>query len=290
MYDVIVIGTGIAGLSAALTLQMHRKELLWIGSGSFSEKIRKAERIHNYPGLSDVSGEEFSAALRKQVDAAGLQIKDDTVTGVYAMGDSFAVSTVGDMFESRSVILTTGVESVKSVENEEAFLGRGVSYCATCDGLLYKGKTIAVVCTAADKAHEAEYLASLAAKTYYVPMFKNAEPLAGETETIREMPVRIEGGKRVERLIFKSREIAVDGVFFLKTAVAPAVLVGGLKAENGHVAVKRDMSTNLPGLFAAGDCTGQPYQYAKAAGEGNVAAHSAVAYLRSRKAEGQPRG
>lgn len=281
MYDVIIIGTGVAGVSAALTLQLHNKNILWLGSSDLSEKIRKAERIKNYPGLTSVSGENFAAALKAQVEDAGLVITAQTATGVYAMGNYFTVTTAKENFESRAVILATGVESVKSVEDEEKFLGRGVSYCATCDGFLYKGKDVAVVCTCKDKESEAEYLASLAKKVYYVPLYKDVSLKGENVEFVRGMPVKIEGNKRVEKLVFKDRELFVDGVFFLKTAVAPAVLVGGLQTENGHVIVGRDASTNLKGLFAAGDCTGRPYQYAKAAGEGNVAAHTAVEYLRS---------
>ncbi len=280
-YDVIVVGAGMAGLSAALTLRLHNLKILWLGTPLLSEKIRKAEKIKNYPGISSVSGEDFGALLRVQAEEAGLSIVSETATGIYAMGGYFAVSTEKNTFESLSVILATGVESVKSVAGEEEFLGRGVSYCATCDGFLYKGKTIAVVCTSKEKEGEADYLASLAEKVYYIPLYKDPAFSAPNAEMVGGMPLKIEGKKRVEKLLFKDRELAVDGIFFLKSAAPPAVLVGGLKTEAEHVAVARDMSTNIKGLFAAGDCTGRPYQYAKAAGEGNVAAHSVVEYLRS---------
>lgn len=280
-YDVIIVGAGMAGLSAALTLRLHNLKILWLGTPLLSEKIRKAEKIKNYPGISSVSGEDFGAILRAQAEEAGLSIVSETATGIYAMGGYFAVSTEKNTFESLSVILATGVESVKSVAGEEDFLGRGVSYCATCDGFLYKGKTIAVVCTSKEKEGEADYLASLAEKVYYIPLYKDPAFSAPNAEMVGGMPLKIEGKKRVEKLLFKDRELAVDGIFFLKSAAPPAVLVGGLKTEAEHVAVARDMSTNIKGLFAAGDCTGRPYQYAKAAGEGNVAAHSVVEYLRS---------
>lgn len=287
MYDVAVIGTGVAGISAALTLQLHHKTILWLGKKSLSVKIEKAEEIRNYPGLSAVDGKTFSAALKKQIDEAGLQITEEQATGVYAMGDYFTVLTNAGSYESRAVILATGVETAKTVSGENEFLGRGVSYCATCDGFLYKGKTIAVIATDAEKEGETEYLAALAGKVYYIPLYKNPALQGGNIEVISEKPKAIAGGKRVEKLIFDGRELPVDGVFCLKNAVAPAVLVGGLKTENGHAVVARDTSTNIRGCFAAGDCTGAPYQYAKAAGEGNVAAHAVVAYLRERaKREG----
>ena len=286
MYDVAVIGTGVAGISAALTLQLHNKSILWIGRKSLSEKIRKAERIKNYPGLSAVSGSAFCAALEAQIAEAGLQITEEQATGVYAMGESFTVLTNAGSYQSRTVILATGVESAKTLSGETEYLGRGVSYCATCDGFLYKGKTIAAVSTGAEKEGEAEYLASLAEKLYYIPLYKDCGLQGGNIEIVSDRPTSIIGNKRVEKLCFRDRELPIDGIFFLKNAVSPAILVGGLKTENGHVVASRDTSTNIKGCFAAGDCTGAPYQYAKAAGEGNVAAHAVVSFLRNLKKEG----
>ncbi len=283
MVDCIIIGSGLAGISAALTLQANKKEFLLFGANSLSEKIEKAEKIHNYPGFSDVSGKEFQAALKTQLAAAKIDINEEKVAGVYALKSGFTVLTQeGKQYESRAVILACGVESIKQIEGEEEFLGRGVSYCATCDGALYKGKTIGVVCTTKRLEHEIGYLADYAKQVYLIPMYKNVEIARENITVIQKMPTKIEGEKRVNKLIFakEPKEIPVDGVFMLRESVSPAVLVGGLQTENGHVVVGRDMSTNIKGLFAAGDCTGRPYQYTKAAGEGNIAAHSASEYLR----------
>lgn len=280
MYNVAVIGTGVAGISAALTLQLHNKNILWLGYKDLSPKIKRAEKIKNYPGLSSVTGEEFFAALKKQVEDAALAITEEQVTGVYAMGGYFVLSTSGGEYESRAVILATGVETAGELPGEREFLGRGVSYCATCDGFLYKDKTIAVVATGREKEPEAEYLATLAKKVYYVPSYKACGLKGVNIESVEDRPRAVTGGKRAEKLCFDDRELTVDGIFFLRNALAPAALVGGLKTEGGHVIVQRDGSTNLKGCFAAGDCTGAPYQYAKAAGEGNVAAHAVISYLR----------
>ncbi len=281
MVDCIIIGSGLAGISAALTLQANRKEFLIFGSKALSEKIEKAERIHNYPGLSDVSGKEFVRVLNEQLDQAGIVIKEEKVAGVYALKSGFTLLTQeGTQYESRAVILACGVESIKQIAGEEEFLGRGVSYCATCDGFLYKDKTIGVVCTTKRLEHEIGYLADYAKRIYLAPMYKNVEIQRDNITVIRKLPTSIAGTKRVEKLVFSGEEIAVDGVFMLRESVSPAVLVGGLQTENGHVVVGRDMSTNIKGLYAAGDCVGRPYQYTKAAGEGNVAAHSVSEYLR----------
>lgn len=281
MVDCIIIGSGLAGISAALTLQANRKEFLIFGSKALSEKIEKAEKIHNYPGLPDVSGRAFSEALKAQLESAGIEVKEEKVAGVYALKSGFTVLTQeGKQYESRAVILACGVESVRQIEGEEEFSGRGVSYCATCDGFLYKDKTIGVVCTTKRLEHEIGYLADFAKRVYLVPMYKNVEVRRENITVIKKMPTKIVGGKRVEQLVFPTEEVPVDGVFMLRESVSPAILVGGLHTENGHVVVGRDMSTNLNGLYAAGDCTGRPYQYTKAAGEGNIAAHSVSEYLR----------
>ena len=124
------------------------------------------------------------------------------------------------------------------------------------------------------------YLADFAEKVYLIPMYKDVEIGRENIEIIKKMPTKIDGGKRVERICFGADELLIDGVFVLRESTSPAVLVGGLEMENGHVKVDRAMATNLAGCFAAGDCTGRPYQYAKAVGEGNVAAHSVSEYVK----------
>jgi thioredoxin reductase (NADPH) len=279
MFDTAIIGTGPAGISAALTLRSLKKKIILFGSQKLSQKIRVAERIRNYPGLPGVSGMQMQEAFLDQLQKMEIPITDKTVTGIYNMGTHYGILCDQEMFEARTVILATGVEAVKPIPGELEFVGRGVSYCATCDGFLYKGKTIGVLCTTKDLEHEIEYLASLAEKVYLIPLYKDVAVKAGNMEIIQRKPAAIEGSMKVEKLAFEDREVAVDGIFMLKQAVAPSVLLYGLETADGHILVDRACKTNLPGCFAAGDCTGRPYQYVKAAGEGNVAAHSAVEYL-----------
>lgn len=281
-YDCAIIGTGPAGLSAALTLKALNKTFLWFGSAKLSQKIRKAEKIANFPGLSNVSGAEMASRFTQQIQEADISITEKTVTTVCHMGDYYGILCDQEMFEASTVILATGVESIKPISGELELLGAGVSYCATCDGLLYRGKKIAVVSTSAEFEHEAAYLSTLAEKVYFVPLYRDGN-LAGENiHTIRQMPRAVLGTGRVQGLQFDEETIAVDGVFFLKAAVSPSALVMGLETENGRIIVDRNCKTNLPGCFAAGDCTGRPYQYVKAAGEGNVSAHSVVQFLSQR--------
>ena len=227
-------------------------------------------------------------ALQSQLKAAEITVKTEKVAGVYALKDKFSILTqAGTTYESKTVILACGVETVRQIDGEEAYVGRGVSYCATCDGFLYKGKTIAVFCTTKTLEHEIGYLADIAEKVYLIPMYKNVEIERDNIVKIIKMPTKIGGGMRVNTISFPAppaenipADLPIDGVFMLRECVSPAVLVGGLQTENGHVVVGRDMSTSLAGCFAAGDCTGRPYQYAKAVGEGNIAAHSVTEYLK----------
>jgi len=279
MFDTAIIGTGPAGISAALTLKALKKEILLFGSGQLSRKIRVAEEIRNYPGLSMISGTGMAEAFGRQLEAMEIPITEKTVTGIYHMGTHYGILCNQEVFEAKTVILCTGVESVKPIPGELEFAGRGVSYCATCDGFLYKGKTIGILCTDKELEHEIRYLADLAKEVHLIPMYKNPQVTGDNIRILRKMPTAIRGGMKVSSLVFGEEEIPVDGVFMLKQAVAPSVLLYGLETEDGHITVDRACRTNLPGCFAAGDCTGRPYQYVKAAGEGNVAAHSAADYL-----------
>lgn len=280
MYDCAVIGTGAAGVSAALTLKALNLDFVLIGPAKLSAKIRSAEKIKNYPGLPAVSGEEMSRVFSQQLAGAEINITEKTVTGVYPAGGGFAVLCGDELLEAKTVILATGVEAVKPIKGELEFLGRGVSYCATCDGALYKNKRIAVLCTEKELEHEVGFLASLAEKVYFLPLYKEVEVQPENVERIAGMPLEIKGEGKAEKLVLRDSELSIDGVFLLKAAMPPAALVSGLETRSGHIAVNRAQETNLKGVFAAGDCTGRPYQYAKAAGEGNVAAHSVYEYLK----------
>ncbi|MGM9534247.1 MAG: NAD(P)/FAD-dependent oxidoreductase [Intestinibacter sp.] len=281
VYDTIIIGTGPAGLSAALNLKIHGKNILWIGSKELSSKVGKAEEILNYPGIPRVTGKELNEAFLKHIEDMDLTISEYMVNGIQKFGKNYAVMAESDFYEAKTVLLCTGVATVGTLPGEEDLVGKGVSYCATCDGSLYKGKNIGIICKSARFEHEVSYLANIAEKVYYFPLYKDNSVEADNIIKQTEKPVKInEKDGRVSSITLKNgEEIFVDGVFCLRESVSLNTLLPKLETENGHIVVNRKMETNLSGCYAAGDCTGRPYQYTKAVGEGNIAAHSIISYL-----------
>lgn len=283
--DIAIIGTGPGGVSAALTAKVRNKNILLIGKKQMSDKVSKAHQIMNYPGLPAVTGADMAKAFEKQLAMMEINITDSRIGTVYAMGDYFAIQAGEEVLEAKSVILACGVVSGKTLPGEEEMLGRGVSYCATCDACFYKGKKVAVIGYGKDAEHEADFLAEVAAEVLYFPMYQDVPGVSEQVMVIKERPKEIFGEKKVEGLRTEQGEYLVDGVFVLRDAVSPKQLVPGLELDGNHVKVNLSMETNIPGLFACGDITGTPYQYIKAAGQGNVAALSAVAYLDAKKHE-----
>lgn len=280
MYDTIIIGSGPAGLSVALNLQIHHKDFLWFGTGRMSEKVLKAQEIDNYPGLPAVTGTELFEHFDAHRNQMGICITEKMVTNIMPMKEHYMVLADNEIYEAKTLALCMGVANVKPLAGEEEFLGRGVSYCATCDGNFYKDKKIAVYANASRYEHEVEFLADLASEVEYFPAYSKVGVQRENVTVSTDFPVEIGGTLKACDITLKSGEKhAVDGVFILRNAIAPSTLLKQLEVEEGHILVNRRMETNLPGCFAAGDCTGRPYQYAKAVGEGNVAAHGIIEYL-----------
>lgn len=280
MFDAAIIGTGPAGLSAALNLKIHNKNIVWLGSAAICEKVCLAEDIRNFVGFSSISGMELAECLRKQADDAELAVTDKVVNTVVPMGDKFGILAGSDFFEAKTVLLATGIAMNGQIKGEAERLGHGVSYCATCDGRLYKGKRIAVVCNAARLEHEVSFLAELAEHIDYFPYYPDNGIVLPNVTVHTEKPVEVIGEGHAEGLMLSDGNILeISGLFCLRTSVALANLMKEVHSEDGHIIVDRSMMTNIKGCFAAGDCTGRPYQYAKAIGEGCIAAHSIINYL-----------
>jgi thioredoxin reductase (NADPH) len=270
-YDIAIIGSGPAGLSAALNAKIRNKDFIIFGSKELSNKLVKAHKINNYLGFYEKSGSEIKNEFENHLNSMGINITEERINNIYSMGEYFAVMANEKIYEATSIILATGVNFGKPFSGEEKYLGKGVGYCATCDAPLYKDKVVTIIAYNKHDEAEANFIATIASKVYYIPMYKEAVEVDELIEIIKDTPVEISGEVFVDKLILKNSEIKTDGIFILRDSISPGQLVPGL------------MKTNLEGCFAAGDIVGTPYQYIKAAGEGNIAALSAVAYLDRRK-------
>lgn len=278
-YDIAIIGSGPAGLSAALNAKIRKKKFVIFGNDELSGKLVKAQKINNYLGFYGMSGAEIKEQFDSHIKSMDIKITNERINNIYSMGDYFALMANDKTYEALTVILATGVNFGKPFEGEERLLGKGVGYCATCDAPLYKNKVVTIIAYSKKEESEANFVASIASKVYYIPMYNENIELDPKIEVIKGIPIKIEGQNKVEKLILKDREIETEGLFILRESVSPGQLVPGLKVTENHVEVDRLMKTNLNGCFAAGDIVGMPYQYIKAAGEGNIAALSAVSYL-----------
>lgn len=278
-YDIAIVGSGPAGLSAALNARIRNKSFIIFGSKNLSNKIEKAQKINNYLGFYNRSGKEIKEEFQKHIEAMDINITEEKVNNIYSMGDYFSLMVNEKIYEATTVILATGVNFGKPFKGEDEFLGRGVGYCATCDAPLYKEKIVTIISYNKHEESDANFIANIASKVYYIPMYNEEVEVDSSIEIIKDTPLEIIGDKKVNKLILKNSEIDTDGVFILRDSVSPKQLVPGLKLDGSHVEVDRKMHTNLKGCFAAGDIVGTPYQYIKAAGEGNIAALSAVAYI-----------
>lgn len=278
-YDIAIIGSGAAGVSAAINAKIRKKKAIVFGNKDLSKKITAAPAIHNYPGLPAISGEDLGKQFQDHMDTMGIEITEERINNIYAMGDYYTLMGNSTMYEASTIILATGVNFGKPLEGEDAYLGKGVGYCATCDAPLYRGKTVVIIAYNKHEEAEANFVASIAGKVYYIPMYKDEVEVSDSIEIIRDTPMEVSGDDFVRQLILKKQIIDTDGIFILRESVSPGQLVPGIALDENHIYVNRKMETNLPGCFAAGDIVGTPYQYVKAAGEGNIAALSAVAYL-----------
>lgn len=287
-YDIAIIGTGPAGLEAALTAKNRNKSIVLFGSKDLSPKMKSIEHpITNYLGLPNVTGKQMVEIFTKQLEDAGIEITEKRVTTVYAMGDFFNLQlNDGNFVEASTVILAIGVAAGKPYPGENQFLGRGASYCATCDAPLYKGKHVTVIGGSPEEEVEADFLGDVCADVDYIPLYKEEPKFTHDNIKVMNVkPQEIAGAMKVNSLKTDAGEINTDAVFILRAAQFPGQLVPGLAVENNAVKVDREMKTNLPGLFAAGDIVGLPYQFTKSAGEGNIAAISAATYLDKKRRE-----
>ena len=262
MRDIIIIGSGPAGLSAAITACSRDKSVTVISNDASGSGLFKAPVVDNYPGLPGISGAELSKRLCDHAMQAGAEIITGRATSALKSKSGISVAYGNDMISGKTLILAPGVIQTSVFPGEAELLGRGVSYCATCDGMLYRGKKVVVISLSPEAPAEAEYLRSIGC----------------DVTELTTKNVVINGTSKFKSITADGDVIACDAVFILRQSISPSALLKGLDTENGHIMVSHGYMTSVEGVFAAGDCIGAPYQIAKAVGEGQLAAFSAIEY------------
>ena len=277
MYDVIIIGSGPAGISAALYLKRAKKNVLILSQGKSA--LEKAEKIENYYGIVSISGKELYKIGIKQAERLQIPIEQDEVTNI-SYENHFIVTTVNREYEASYVILATGTNRIApNIKGIREFEGKGVSYCAICDAFFYRGKDVAVIGNGNYALHEAKQLKpvvkSVTILTDGKEMVQNrdASDFAIDEEPIREF----RGNSVIEEVEFaNNKKKKIDGVFVAIGTASSTDLARkiGAVVKNNTIVVNENMETTVKGLYACGDCTGGLLQVNKAVYEGAKAALS----------------
>lgn len=279
MYDVIIIGSGPAGISAGIYLKRAKKNVLIISKGNSA--LEKAEKIDNYYGVLSVSGKELYELGIKQAKALDIHIEDDEVTNI-SFENNFIVTTVNRQFESKYVIIATGTNrKTPNIKGIKEFEGKGVSYCAICDAFFYRNKDVAVLGNGNYAIHEASHLKPIAKS---VTILTNGKEIV-ENRSVQEFeiddtPIReFRGSNVIEEIEFDNNNTKkIDGVFIAIGTASSTDLAKkiGAVVKNNNIVVDENMETTVKGMYACGDCTGGLLQVNKAVYEGAKAALSII--------------
>ncbi len=298
MYDVLILGAGPAGLSAAIYTSRYELRAVVIGK-SFGMASETSD-IENYIGIYPVKGIELILKFREHAKKFGAEIFDEEAVSIEKKGGIFIAKTKTRQFEGKSVIFAMGGTKRKiGLVEEEKFIGKGISYCATCDGLFFRDKIVAVLGGANSAITTATIMSDLAKKVYLIHKGNKFEAAPGLIDKLKKKEnvefisnsavKKIEGNTFVSSVTIdrkgKKQKIAVEGVFveFGYTPNSGLAKKLGVETEDNRIAVKDDMSTNAKGFFAAGDVTTGSNKFDQiitAAAEGAIAAHSAYKFLR----------
>ncbi len=293
--DVAIVGGGPAGYSAAINAANRGRSVLILSGDYKNSYLYKASVIENMPGFPGKSGAEILEAFRDHALAFGaVEVRAQVLMIMPFPTDDgsslFQIASGNTLLLARSCILATGVSAFKPYPGEDTYLGRGVSYCATCDGMLYRGKNVCVIGKSPDAVEEAVHLSKIGCLVHFFASSADLKKWSGvlPENTFEEITASssfsVEGEQTVTALIADGKKIPADGVFILRASIAPDALVPGIELEDAHLRVSRNMETSVPGVFAAGDCTGKPLQIAKALGEGLIAALSADSFISAQEA------
>ena len=285
MYDIIIIGAGPAGVSASLYTKRAGKDTLIIYSGNSS--LEKTDKIENYYGFENgISGEELYNNGINQAKNIGVDIKNEDIIKIEQTSEnSFIVYTSTNKYEAQAIIMAVGQKRRElEVKGASELEGKGVSYCAICDGFFFRNKDVVVIGSGDYAVSETNDLINLANKiTILTNGEKAPEVRADNVEIITKDIKEISGENKVEGVVFQDNtEIKADGVFIAQGGNGPTAIAKklGLVLKNNRIEVDENMHTNIQGIFACGDCTEGLLQVCKAVYEDAKAGLEAVSYLR----------
>ena len=300
MYDIIVIGAGPAGLTAAIYARRAEKSVLLLEKATFGGQITHSPLVENYPGFPTASGNEIAEKMVEQALAQGAEIELDTATCITGDAGNFTVQGEAGSYSGKTVIMATGSRHrMLGLDREEELTGEGVSYCAVCDGAFYKDKTVAIIGGGNSALQEAISLSNGCKKVYVIQnlgFFTGEEKLAQELYKrdnveiiLSTMVTELIGEKQLAGIRLKNEEtgemseLSLDGIFVAIGQVADNESFGDVVAlnENGYIISGEDcLPQSKPGIFAAGDCrTKAIRQVTTATADGAVAALSACRFL-----------
>lgn len=301
-YDVIIIGGGPAGLTAAQYSARAKLKTVILDKSPLSGALAYTNRIENYPGVKPISGIELLNILRKQAIEFGAEYLEQQVVGIDLKGSPKKVFTISGQYIGMSVIIATGSMGRKAtIKGEEEFLGKGVSYCASCDAAFFGGKVAAVIGSSMEALKEADAVARNARKVYIITPHKEIPTSKEDQPVLRNQKIEVLYGRTLKAIYGddvvkgitiadssgKEDDLGVDGVFIYLYGTKPITgfLAGSLDITgNGCIEVDREMQTNIEGVFAAGDVICKRVRQAIiSAAEGCIAALSAERYLYHKK-------
>ena len=285
-FDIAVIGGGPAGIAAAITAQSKGRKVVLFEAHGFSPRLRSVTEVNDYLGLRPMSGTELMDHFVAHLSRTDVFVVEEKVVSLREVGEGFVICTPSGNFEVDAVVLCTGVSRSNLLIGEKEFMGRGVSYCAKVDGVKYKGKRVAAIATTDDAMDEIEILADYCEHVYLFPRYSGFRPPKRKNITIViEPPTEITGTDRVTGLHTDTDFFGVQAVFMFRATDPLNSFLPELQIRGRSVYVDDQAQTNIEGVFAGGDCTGQPWQCNRAAGQGQKAALSAIRYLAKRDEE-----
>lgn len=285
MYDLIIIGMGISGISAAIYAKRANLKVLMIESSAPGGTLNKITNVENYPGISSVSGPDFAFNLFTKVQELEIEYKIEEVTDIIT--DTKTIKTKNNVYQAKNILIATGRRpKLLGLDNEEALLGKGISTCALCDGALYKNKEVAVIGGGSSALAESIHLSKLVKKVYLIHRreeFRGEDTLVEEVKNTNNIELILnneikelkEENDILSGLILKdSQELNVSALFIYIGFIPNTSFIenSDIKLDKGYIIVDKDGATNISGIYASGDVTKKDtYQLINAASEGALA-------------------